>query len=88
MRAVIGPRRRKTARGQVAEERTRMPDLHRARTRHQSPRISEVMAESGPRVGGGKAPIVRCAMSRGSIRKQRAVEGAASREPRGLGESN
>ena len=46
MRAVIGPRRRKTARGQVAEERTRMPDLHRARTRHQSPRISEVRAES------------------------------------------
>ena len=35
MRAVIGPRRCKTARGQVAEERTRMPDFHRARTRHQ-----------------------------------------------------
>ena len=64
-----------------------MPDLQRARTRRQSPRISAVMAESGPRVGGGKAPIARYAMSSGSIRKQRAVEGAASGEPRGSGES-
>ena len=64
-----------------------MPDLQRARTRRQSPRISAVMAESGPRVGGGKAPIARYAMSSGSIRKQRAVEGAASGEPRGFGES-
>ena len=45
-----------------------MSDLHRTCTRRQSPRISEVMAESGPQVGGGKAPIVRYAMSRGSIR--------------------
>ena len=64
-----------------------MPDLQRARTRRQSPRISAVMAESGPRVGGGKAPIARYAMSSGSIRKQRAVEGATNREPRGFDES-
>ena len=70
-----------------------MPDLHRTRTRRQSPRISEVMAESDPQVGGGKAPIVRYAMSRlGSIRKQRAVDRrrrkpGAYREPRGFGES-